>query len=81
MSKKRSYKVTLNLDGRWFSSTIELAGEPIVGDEIVVFNSPFVGLMVSVIRRSWDSKTGELTLMCKHDYAITRETLISCGWM
>jgi hypothetical protein len=80
MSEKRLYTVTLNLDGRIFSSEVELSGEPLVGDQIVVFNNPTVGLIVNVFRRSWDSKTGELKLMCKHDYVITRETLISYGW-
>jgi hypothetical protein len=80
MSKKQMYRVTLSVDGRMFSSEVELNGEPLVGDEIVVFNDPMVGLIVNVRKRSWDSKTGELRLICKHDYVITKEDLISKGW-
>jgi hypothetical protein len=78
---KATYSVTLKVGFTFFTSKVELAGEPLVGDEVVVINGEgMVGLIVNVVRRSWSSQTGELTLVCKHDYVVTEDRLRQLGW-
>ena len=78
---KTTYRVRLQVEFRFFTRKVELAGEPLVGDEVVVINGKTrVGLIVNVVRRSWNSRTGELTLICQHDYALSKDWLLQHGW-
>lgn len=71
---------TLQISHMVYGRCFNLSGQPLIGDEIVVWDDTGSGLIVTVIGRSWDSRTGELSLHCSFAYDIDHDRLKEGGW-
>ena len=73
-------RATVQIGSTIYGRRFELNGEPLIGDDITVWDETKSGLIVTVIGREWDSRSGSLSLRCKFAYEINHERLREGGW-